>query len=303
MDSAVNTIDFKTASPGISSTYRWATIVQQQQPLQYSQMQLQRNQTARSITGTTENIHVLRLDLSQFKSGTELTINLDSLKPVNYITHSDRDTVYLLHEKGNWTVTTKPGLEQKGPHRYGTFKDAFNHQMVFVYGTNGTKEENEWSLNKARYDAETWYYRGNGSVDVVSDKEFSLAGYKDRGVILYGNKNTNKAWKSLLSNCPIQVERGRITAGSKSWSGDDLSAYFVWPIRSSAIASVSVVSGTGIKGMNAANANQYFAGASGFPDFMIYSLNMLQTGVREVKLAGFYDYNWNLNESELVKAE
>ncbi|HEY1112606.1 MAG TPA: alpha/beta hydrolase, partial [Chitinophagaceae bacterium] len=87
---------------------------------------------------------------------------------------------------------------------------------------------------------------------------------------------------------------------SKTWTGDDLGAYFVWPIRSSAIASVGVVSGTGVKGMNAANANQYFAGASGFPDFMIFNLQMLQSGADGVKLAGFFDHNWSLKETELA---
>jgi len=42
-------------------------------------------------------------------------------------------------------------------------------------------------------------------------------------------------------------------------------------IRSSAVASVAVVGGTGIKGMNAANANQC-AAVAGFPDFMIFNL-------------------------------
>lgn len=192
---------------------------------------------------------------------------------------------------------------QHRPHRYGTLREAFNHRMVFVYGTGGTKEENDWSRNKARYDAETWYYRGNGAVDVISDREFSLAKYKDRSVILFGNKTTNRAWPALVGNCPIQVERNRVTTGSKTWQGDDLSAYFVWPIRGSATASVGVISGSGIKGMNAANANQYFAGASGFPDFMIYSLKMLQAGASEVKLAGFYDHNWKLKDGELVAAD
>ena len=302
VDTAVNSIDFKTASPGISSTYRWASVLQQEHPLQYSRVQLQRNRGGRTIAGTTANVRVLQLDLSDFGADAAVTITLDSLAPVNYTTRSNKDSVFLLKEEGVWTLSGKPGPEQKGPHRYGTFKDAFNHRMVFVYGTTGTKEENEWSLNKARYDAETWYYRGNGAVDVIADKAFSLSQYKDRGVILYGNKSTNKAWSSLLADCPIQVERGRVKAGSKTWSSDDLSAYFIWPIRSSALASVGVVSGTGVKGMNGANANQYFAGASGFPDFMIYSLHMLQAGVPEVKLAGFYDYNWKLKDGELVQA-
>ncbi len=42
-DSAVNEIDFITSSPGISATYRWATIVQQQHPLQYSHIRLNRD--------------------------------------------------------------------------------------------------------------------------------------------------------------------------------------------------------------------------------------------------------------------
>ena len=303
VDSAVNSIDFKTASPGISSSYRWAAVWQQLQPLQYSRMKLKREHASHSITGTAENIRVLQLDLSDFGKDATVTVTLDGSAPVKYTTRVASDRIYLLMEEGKWVLTDKPGAEQKGPHRYGTFKDAFNHRMVFVYGTSGTKEENEWSFQKARFDAETWYYRGNGAVDVIPDKEFSLQKYKDRGVVLFGNNSTNRAWAILLNDCPIQVERGRISAGSKTWSGDDLSAYFVWPIRSSAVASVGVVSGTGMKGLNAANANQYFAGASGFPDFMIYSLNMLQAGLPAVKMAGFYDHNWTLKEEELAQAD
>ena len=198
-------------------------------------------------------------------------------------------------------ISSKPPVEQKGPHRYGTFKDAFNHRMVFVYGTTGNKQENEWSLQKARFDAETWYYRGNGAVDIITDKEFSLDKYRDRGVIIYGNKNTNAAWNLLLTGCPIQVEKNKIVAGNKTWSGDDLAAYFAWPIKNSPVASVGVVSGTGLKGMKAANANQYFAGASGFPDFMIYRLDMLIKGAEGVKLAGFYNYEWKLDEANTAE--
>jgi pimeloyl-ACP methyl ester carboxylesterase len=297
-DTAVNTIDFITASPGISSSYYWASIYQQTQPLQYSRIRLKRNRTAGTITGSTENIRLLKLDLKEFRRGTLVKISLDSTSQLEYKIAGVQDSVYLLKQDEKWVFTNKPDLFQKGPHRYGTLKEAFNHRMVFVYGTSGNKQENEWSFNKARYDAETWYYRGNGAVDIISDKEFSIEKYKDRGVILYGNKSTNTAWKVLLNDCPIQVERNRIIAGNKSLQGDDLASYFVWPIRSSAIASVGVISGTGIKGMNAANANQYFAGASGFPDFMIFTLKMLQSGVNEVKMAGFFDHAWKLNEPE-----
>ena len=302
VDTAVNTIDFITASPGISASYYWASIQQQANPLQYSRMQLKRDKVLKTITGTTENIRLLKLDLSNFGANADVKIKLDDSVGVSYKTKGPNDSLYLLKNGNAWQTFSKLHAAQKNPTRYGTLKDAFNNKMVFVYGTAGTQEENRWSFNKARYDAETWYYRGNGAVDMIPDTDFSLAKYKDRGVILYGNKTTNKAWKALLSNCPIQVERNKVTAGRSTWQGDDLSAYFVWPISNSAVASVAVIGGSGVKGMQAATANQYFAGASGFPDFMIYRFAMLQAGVAEVKLAGFYDNDWKLNETESVQA-
>jgi len=300
-DSAVNTIDFITSNPGISCSFRWASVYQQLHPLQFSRLQLKRNRDSKTITGITENIRLLKLDFKDFKIGDSVKIKLDEVVIAPQVVKSKNDSLFLVNENGKWIIGTKPDQYQKGPHRYGTFKDAFNNQMVFVYGTGGTKEENEWSFNKARYDAETWYYRGNGAVDLIPDKEFSLEKYKDRGVIIFGNKTTNTAWKSVLSDCPIQVERNKISVGSKSWQGDDLGTYFVWPIRNSSIASVGVVTGTGIKGMQAANANQYFAGASGFPDFMIYSLQMVQSGSSGLKMAGFFDNDWKLSASEYIQ--
>jgi len=48
-----------------------------------------------------------------------------------------------------------------------------------------------------------------------------------------------------------------------------------------------------LKGMQAANANQYFAGGSGFPDYMIFRLQMLQTGAPGILKAGFFENDWS----------
>ena len=302
-DSTADKVDFSTANPGISCCYRWAAIQQQQYPLQYSRIQLERDRSNKTISGTTENIRLLKLHLKDFGAGARVKILLDSSDTVAYNTLTARDTIYLVKEQGKWMLSSKPSADKKNPRRYGTLKDAFNHRMIFIYGTTGTKEENEWSFNKARYDAETWYYRGNGAVDMIADKEYSLLKYRDRGIILYGNSNTNSVWKMLLKDCPIQVKRNQIFAGNKIWNGDDMAACFVWPLHNSDIASVGVIAGTGLNGMKAANANQYFAGASGFPDFMIYSLDMLLKGAGEVKMAGFYDNNWKLATTDFAQAQ
>jgi hypothetical protein len=84
--------------------------------------------------------------------------------------------------------------------------------------------------------------------------------------------------------------------GKKQFTGENLGAYFMWPRSDSKFASVAVITGTGLQGMNAANANQYFAGGSGFPDYMIFSTELLKSGVDGIKAAGFYSNNWKINE-------
>ena len=300
-DSAIDAVDFTTSSPGISAAYRWTSIYQQTHPLQYSRIQLSRNKKARTITGTTENVRILKIGLTDLGSNAVVTIKLDSANTISHTTKSSNDSLFLQKENNTWSVVPQPAPSQKGPLRYGTFKEAFNYKMVFVYSTAGNKEENEWSYNKARYDAETWYYRGNGAVDIITDKEYSMDKYAGRNVILYGNAATNSAWKILLGNCPIQVERNSIKVGNETMQGDDLGAYFTWPVQGTAVNLVAVVGGSGIKGMNATNANQYFAGGSGFPDFMIYRTSMLQLGVNEIKMAGFFDNNWQLTNNDLIQ--
>lgn len=296
-DSAVNVINFSTANPAISSQYKWASVMQQQHALKYSRVKLVRNKKDKTISGTTENVATLKLSLKDFSEGDTVTLTLDENEAISYVLTSAEEPLYL-HKNERWEIGQVPELEHKGPLRNGTFKEPFNHQMVFVYSTKGNKEENVWSYNKARFDAQVWYYRGNGSVDIVSDKKFNPADYPDRGVILYGNASTNAAWKKLLSECPIQVKRGTVSLGGQEYAGEDIGAYFMWPRPDSDIASVAVISGTGLAGMRSTEANQYFAGGSGFPDYIIFSANMLKEGAQGIKRAGFYGNDWGIESGE-----
>jgi hypothetical protein len=38
-----------------------------------------------------------------------------------------------------------------------------------------------------------------------------------------------------------------------------------------------------------------------FPDFMIFRLGMLISGAKEIQLAGFFDNNWKLDETEMIQ--
>ena len=184
-------------------------------------------------------------------------------------------------------------MSEKGPHRNGGFKDAFRNNFVLVYATKGTKTENEWYYNRARVDAEMFYYRANGNVEIISDRDFNSYTYTDRNVIIYGNASNNTAWNTLLSDCPLQVKNGSLSLGKKQMNGSNYGAYFIYRKNDSDKASIGVVTATGTKGMKAAYANHYLLNGTTFPDVLIFNDSLLQKGIGGVECSGFFGNNWS----------
>ena len=52
--------------------------------------------------------------------------------------------------------------------------------------------------------------------------------------------------------------------------------------------------------MHAAEANQYLAAGSGFPDFMIFTADLPEVGSKAVKQAGFYSNSWSLQNAQTI---
>ncbi len=90
-------------------------------------------------------------------------------------------------------------------------KKLFRNRFVLIYGTKGTEEENAWMLARARFDAETFRYRGNGYAEIVSDTSWQAIAENDRNLIVYGNSNINSAWSELLPDCPVNLASGNVT--------------------------------------------------------------------------------------------
>jgi len=288
----VSHIEFRTASPGVSCTNHWVRINQQLQHYQISMVNLRR--TNDTISGTLENVQNFTLLLSElnFESDPVLQFNGQTI-----LAERGRDITLDLID-GKWEVTEGPDLSEKHPKRYGGFKLAFTNNMVFVYSTGGSHYENEWYKNKARFDAETFLYRGNGSIDIVADTDFSLEKFAGRNVILYGNATTNKAWDLLLGNAPLRVENGRMIFGKFTLTGEDLGSYFIYPRPDCTVAAVGVVAGTGTKGMKALWPNDYFSGITGFPDLLIFHVDWLRDGLEGVMVSGFFGNDWSIEKGQ-----
>jgi hypothetical protein len=296
----VERVDFATVNPGLSARSAWVTIEAQERQLESSRVVLECDANERRFTGTTANVARLALDVDHLEPDSTIRIELDGQRLRDVRWPNVTRTVWLTKENSRWRASTPPPPDVKGPERYGLFKDAFRNRAILVYGTRGSDDENDWALAKARFDAETFLYRGNGAFEVVADHDFNPSDAADRNVVLYGNADTNSAWPALLSTCPVQIRRGAVRVGQRSELGDDLGCIFVYPRRGSSRATVGVVSGTDLEGMHLTNRLRYFVSGVAYPDFVIFDAGVLREGNRAIRAAGFFGLDWHIESGDIA---
>ncbi len=304
----VNEVHFITVNPGVSANCQWVQIEAQQHPLEVSEVSIKCDPVRRAFTGTTQNVSRMALDLSHVLLGGKVKVRLDDQRIERDQPEGPQRVVWLERKDGKWSFL--PGaqpLSLKGPHRYGPFKEVFANEFALVYGTGGTRAENAWALAKARYDAETFWYRGNASVDVLSDAQFQkleLRDTVDRNVVLYGNADTHRMWSAFLPASPVQFGRGRVTINTdgrdREWKGGDLGGLLIYPKPFSATALIGAVSGTGLVGMRLTERLPYFTSGIGYPDCIIFGPDVLRTGDSGVKATGFFGADWKVESGDFV---
>ncbi|MFO1011220.1 MAG: prolyl oligopeptidase family serine peptidase [Planctomycetota bacterium] len=216
-----------------------------------------------------------------------------------------------VREASGWVASSKDfdPATQKTPEFSGPFKRAFDRGFVLVYGTAGDDREDAELLARARCDAESWWYRANGSVRVIRDEDFVAHGLGTwvydveledfvPNVILYGNADTNSAWTKVLGgDATIGAKRGELRVGANTWKGDDLAAVFVRPRRDAkgrTIGLVGAFADSGIRGARLSYVLAPFASGVGYPDYAVFDSNVLAKADGGVLAAGFFDARWEL---------
>jgi pimeloyl-ACP methyl ester carboxylesterase len=311
----VRTIDFITASPAVSSRAHWLSIEAQLKALLPSKVHLELDPLHRCFSGSTENVARLALDLRRAlpvatDSG-PLLIELDGQKIPPLLNmpapSNSARSIWLNRTGGAWSLSlSPPPSSRKGPARQGPFKEAFRNRFVLVYGTKGTPEENACSFARARFDAEVFWYRGNGSVDIVSDAGLLEPDreqeFRDRNIILYGHAENNAAWHILLEESPVQVHRGQVKVGPRTVSGDDLACLFVRPRPGSDRASVAVVSGSGLPGLRLTERLPYFTSGVAYPDCLVIRAKPQGESSTTLVAAGYFGSEWDVESGEFAWA-
>ncbi len=308
----IRTVRFRTASPGVSARMDWITVEMQQNPLETSFVEISADPSKRRLTGRTENISRLTVHLEQLGDvrtggddepsgpGAALTIALDG-QTLTDVVWPPNGQLRLRREAGNWSVASAIPPGWKGPQRYGPFKQVFRNNVIAVYGTIGNAEENAWAYAKARFDAETFWYRGNGSIELMPDVAYDPERFRDRNVVLYGNADTNAAWPALLAASPVRVSREGVRVGTRSWTGEDLAALFIQPREGHAHALTGVVAGTGRAGMRTTDTLPYFVSGVAYPDCTVLRAQALLEGIDGVVLTGFFDEAWGVVADQLAE--
>lgn len=273
------------------------------------------DRAAGKITITTKNAAAITLGDQVCGDVPACAFEIDG-KPAKAAKRGSRVSVVKLAD-GRWVDASEaPGASASSrgdaAPAVGPFKNAFTNHFVQVYSSAGTVEENAWSLARARFDAEQWWYRGNGRAVLISDAQFLKkldAGEVIGNVILYGNTTTNTAATRLAAGGAANVSRGSAALGDHTLQGEDLGVLSVGTFTTGdkggerATRMYALIGGTGIAGMRATDRMPYLLSGVGIPDVCVIRSDVWSKGTLGIECAGFLGANLAMDGSEIVWRE
>jgi dienelactone hydrolase len=299
---APDELHWRSIDPGVDATHHWLRV---EQPLVYGKpFEVQAKRGAEVVEVRTQNVRWLAVE----NAGGQRSFALDgqTLETSAWsCTHFERDGEF-------WRRAYEITGRQKRAGFCGPFKRAFDRGFVLVHGSTGSDAEDLELYERARADQQQWWYRANGVPELIDD-----LGWRDAvqernqamafehvfpvkvpsNVVLYGNEDSNTAWNTLVTaEFPIRVRRGYVQIGERRYEGDHLACVFVAPRADDPNGStlVGAFGSTGIAGARLSYTLQPFTSGVGYPDYVIYSTDVLGKGDGGVLEAGWFDRDWKL---------
>jgi len=291
-------IDFTTPNPQVSSTLRWVTIVRQEHAGLSS---VHAEVEGGLLRIRTENVASLEVRRPRGRvAGAIIDRGLVGVKAKGWplrLDHIELRSSFFDHSP-SWRWSPGTGrLVEKNPGRYGGFKQAFQHNMVFVVGTHG--DEANKLMGFARYLAESLYYRGNGAVDVWTDDDYMARrkhdrSLRDRNVILFGNLDDNTAWRNLMPGCEVRV-RGAAVYAPTFADKVGSSALITFPLPGSNTAMIGAFGVSQPAGVDVLERLPILPSGGAYPDWTVFDPREEPGhGIKSVVLAGNFGPDWSL---------
>ncbi len=293
-------IDFVTFDPAVASRSGWAEIHGQQRPLLRSRVVLDWQPARAEVSGTTENVRWLRLNIQQL--GAPLAqVRLDGqvLAAAPGRVPPEHGLWLERTAGGEWQPRAQgPGPDEKQVQRGGRLPTALDHRPLLVVGTATDAPERTRLLDHARYLAETFALRGGFALEVTTDEALLAAPLPARNLVLIGHAGNHKAWRLLLGEGELDAQAGAVTVAGCTLAGDDLVLAVLRPRRDQAQLSVLGLAGTGPAGQRLAARLPLHVPGLGLADWLVLRTAVLERGFSGIEATGFFDAHWRFAPAE-----
>jgi dienelactone hydrolase len=291
----VRHIDFVTVNPAVSGKCHWVTVVEQENRGEVSRVVADSYPGLNKVVLRTENVKALRIESTAITTGKEIAVDWNGTTQNLQTIQNDRlgkihtSNIELTYEDKkiveNPTVFAMPGLKQ-----------VFSNRIAFLYDDLGaSSEEVTWAKNKAKYDAEQYWYRGNATVDVMSLSDFVKSPWRHkRNAIIYTGhglfpddpRQLNEKFLSVLRET-VEKEITNVSRPSSSRQICFLANYSerTWNGQNQIV----VIGGNSVSAARLAERLPLFTAGVAFPDFLMIEPTMLEKGIEGVIAAGYGD--------------
>ncbi|HLO97272.1 MAG TPA: prolyl oligopeptidase family serine peptidase, partial [Fimbriimonas sp.] len=207
LNTEVRDVHFRTPNLAMANSSYWVTITSQVKTGEISEAKGTVYPGLRKFVIATTNVAAMSLDTTVLNGSGEFTVEVNGRKVSAELQPNGMARVALVAAP-NYSHSTLTG-----------FKSVFNDRVTFIIPSEASETVLKWARSKARYDAEQLGYIGNGSADIITDKEF-LANpdlYGKRNILAYGDSRNNKA-SALLGDAERQIP-GHITLQAGAVNG------------------------------------------------------------------------------------
>lgn len=266
--------EFRTFSPAVSSACRGVEILAQKKPYGLSRVRAAEDELGKRVFET-ENVAHLRV-----RTPKEFLLDGQALTAGEF--HRGGD--------GKWAAGAPAGL-RKSPKLQGPFTQAFHTPFLLVTPTGGSESEVADAVARARFDAEVWWYRGNGRAMVVTDAEVTEKDWKGFNLVLYGGAESNGCWKKIADRLPFRASPGEIRIGSDVLKGD-LALAAVYPNPDAPTHLVAVIGASGAAGRRAWQALGFWHPDTGSPDVMCWGADIHEKWTDAFRAVGYFGADW-----------
>ena len=292
---------FKTTNLGQSHKSYWVEIIRQDKPFFESRIEAEVN--GPRIEVSTRNVGEFALHLTEDLLPYGDVVFVVGGEEIDYRFRQSDKVYFRKADKEFRLGKAKHRGLGKSPKFYGPIKQAYFSPFVLVYGTKGDSLATETTLHQARLEATRWWRRANGFVEILPDSEVTSETMENFNLILFGGPEENSVTAELSRKLPIRIENHSVLVGKKKIGEEGTAAKFIYPNPLNPERFVCVHEGVGLDGLKLSTFFTPLYSGAGLPDFIIFNDSAKLKGWGGVICAGFFDSDWQMDESLLYLRE